>query len=1426
MARSKKQKDTTHKRVAKIAPPKSNIGKPVKKKKPPRAYNLALRFDRVTQTINRLEPGSYVYINSDDVITRVAVHRDGAYYTYAPDPDLERTRPSTNYNKVNSGDGVRTVPTPREGEKLFRTTRFITSLSSITASRVRSSSRESTLSFDEDSQSGEETTPPIRPVREKRSHSQVSKDPKSDDKGPPRNLPRIQESDDNESNADPSQRNSEEIVRVANVAAQIYREYGNRMSRKRKRGEAEEKEEAESGEMKRYKESIEQLQGLIDEYQESSGTMSSENRQALEDEIIALTDEIPRRIAEIEGPLPPGSDNEQEENDSSAGGSSRRTVGPFSASWGLGIVKDVVLNARRELSGQITNTRTRTTGPRSWRSNRTGSIFQGLNARLLRMQTPSAPSTRTRSAPNDPDPPGGDSDDPSDDENGNDGPNGDGDNDDPDENGDNDGQNNESLVPYSNSEETEPTGGVMMNMIQEQGLGARLMNEVTPNSNETIGQLNTVNITQSDNREDPVISGVDPTGSADGTIPTAEVPLQPGTYAVVPSNASTAPRSGRPNSSSVRSTDQWWENGNQETPVIKEEAISTPGETRIVPRGARSTPRDTISTPGRAISTPEETRMVRTRTRSIPSGSADNDIKREETQDLDNVPTVEQQLQDIRTMILELANQTRGDASHSDRLAAGAPARNDVSAPNGQVNASIGQVFSPSTAEGTRAVDETLTSDAIPPAANPATMSDQHRMQTGAMPSLGMNSTSANEVEQNNATVTQQATGNGQPSSQTQDSREQEATEQAESSHAAMEDSIEQQNQANAETLAEQGDTQSEGLTTRFLNWFRSRGRQEPGDVLDMSSEDSPMDVEQQDQGTQTETGTANEKKYFVKPRFALRDFTSRVMQIIREKDSEDDLARSEDERELYAHAWNTFLSQRLNAGEYDMSRQSTRNITSPNGTIQLATSRAAANQPDNLHWSFIWDQIHRQSYHFVTPRFVAMLVQSFGTNPTEERLNWLLTGNSNGDIGEIEFTEDELTKENNLYGEITKQGVVAKLLQTIEFPSTPVPSPDYQMERQPQDNSRGPHRETEGESELDRPGFINNIPDPRVSERGGKNVPNVVINTTLNPKFDPNIPEGPTNRRLIHDIRSDKHAGAHPIMRDLLQAEADRLLKNKQYHMYSPIHSQPTDRFLGAKNYRRLSIPFEDYMKQFSHLAVDPNDIETMHKWNKKAMIQYGEYMYAFATMDKMEKVVPQYDPSDPDGVRQEFMELQELMKEIKAYQLVSESRAERVHDSMATNRPVEQHLEDFYRRTQEDQERKLLGANSIVIATDTMDDEGGGDDDDDDMFFTPMSSPAPSTDPPSAPDVQSQQSSPPPRREEVSSEGLRSSFHPEPHEIQYGIRNRHRASNSERDRTNTSFRALNTGRVSRPTETPGNAAQTSHFDTLRNLYNAFSTR
>jgi len=277
-------------------------------------------------------------------------------------------------------------------------------------------------------------------------------------------------------------------------------------------------------------------------------------------------------------------------------------------------------------------------------------------------------------------------------------------------------------------------------------------------------------------------------------------------------------------------------------------------------------------------------------------------------------------------------------------------------------------------------------------------------------------------------------------------------------------------------------------------------------------------------------------------------------------------------------------------------------------------------------------------------------------------------------------------------------------------------------------------------------PHQVGGIPDPRSSQWGGQWEPNVIYVTTVNPKYVPGGDEPPY-------IRKPKHVpglGSKDNVVDKDRAQADQLFAGMvaQPH-YAPIHAGPVNTYWGARNYQNMSVGFEKYVGYISnalHVTAD-SAIENIFMWNLLMLYRWGRFLYAHLDMN-MPAMGMQGDPRlaryqlpvyyPKDGIRkvqQEFMELSELLKEVKLYQASATSRADREGSgagpskgtSGAMTNSMRKALEDFDNERSAQVAADGLNPNAVVVNV-----PGGGG-----ANPTPTPAPAPAPVPPPLPPI-----------------------------------------------------------------------------------------
>jgi hypothetical protein len=403
------------------------------------------------------------------------------------------------------------------------------------------------------------------------------------------------------------------------------------------------------------------------------------------------------------------------------------------------------------------------------------------------------------------------------------------------------------------------------------------------------------------------------------------------------------------------------------------------------------------------------------------------------------------------------------------------------------------------------------------------------------------------------------------------------------------------------------------------------------------------------------------------------------------------------------------------------------------------------------------------------------MYTAAMGYNDlTQAQINWFVTGNPDGDIGDVDFKDisfdSTAVNERARVGSLTfkdqvKRDIVHRALVHNTEPTTIPPNKSVSPSAGPTSGPKryrlvdGKLREVIGDTgtleETERrtisgiPSKVSNIPDPRYSERGGKQVKNIRIITVRNPDYKPDLPDGPDNKQFLHkgtDKNGNKEdpfieeevpdigAGAKEVQRDIERAEADRLHAALPFKLYAPIHAQACDRYLGVKNYSRLALDAEAYFKSYSQHPFGPKDYQQQYNWNSLVLRVYGPMLYAFVTDVEMQRTTPIFTMETPESVVLEYMELNELIDELKSYQMKSTDRANRVGDSGVGQTPIEKHLDDFFRDRDRTEQEKLDDANAVIISLPDLPPiaprpgDNSGQDDGGDI---PDNPPAPNVDP-----------------------------------------------------------------------------------------------
>jgi hypothetical protein len=451
---------------------------------------------------------------------------------------------------------------------------------------------------------------------------------------------------------------------------------------------------------------------------------------------------------------------------------------------------------------------------------------------------------------------------------------------------------------------------------------------------------------------------------------------------------------------------------------------------------------------------------------------------------------------------------------------------------------------------------------------------------------------------------------------------------------------------------------------------------------------------------------------------------------------------------------WREFSTVRTNQGVHDMERMPSRIITSSVGDVQLATKVQEDTSQDEKHfYNFMYWMMREKMDNMNGSVYWEDLFTYAGAmgynDMSEARINWLITGNPHGNTDEVQYEgmDYSLDMDSTAAG-LTPRieqlkivqpkdiDIVSRTIAGTPIPTSPVPgknmSPSAEgagIQRQYKIvdgkivalTDRTQSLEEIGKSVLGGiPNKVSNIPDPRFSERGGKQVPNVRIVTRRNPDWDPKKPDsrefissgdaapGPNDK--FQDVETpDVGAGSREIGAAIEKAEADRLTAALPFKLYAPIHPQACDRYLGEKNYARLALEPEKYFKSYTQQPFGATDVQQQFNWSTFVMTVYGPMLYAFVTDMNMQRTDPVFDMNTPAGVTFEFMELNELIGELERYQSKSADRSSRVGDSAVAQEPIEKHLHDFFESRDNEENDKMADANVVMIA---LPDQGTGDD------------------------------------------------------------------------------------------------------------------
>ena len=427
---------------------------------------------------------------------------------------------------------------------------------------------------------------------------------------------------------------------------------------------------------------------------------------------------------------------------------------------------------------------------------------------------------------------------------------------------------------------------------------------------------------------------------------------------------------------------------------------------------------------------------------------------------------------------------------------------------------------------------------------------------------------------------------------------------------------------------------------------------------------------------------------------------------------------------------WDEFKRGRVHAGVSEMMAMPTRLLRSDQSSIKNGQRlRTDIKEQDETFGYFMYWLLHDKldTSRLYTWRSFLGFAASMGYNDLSQAdINWMITGNpdgnqsSNTNFKSIEAPEgeDSLDVSLDIFGNTLTRSTLNHLhAQVIGNPEPQVqyPSRNTSPSASPIDHSIHP----DGSSFDDRknrrtfaglPNSVVNIPDPRVSKRGGQDVPNVRLVTKRNPKYDPIIQKKlkPGDPLIVPEFITEEvpdiGAGSKDIGAMIQAAQSDRLISSLPSKLYAPIHAQAVDRYLGAKNYQRLSLSLERYMKSYSQHPWGPTDFQDMFNWNTYTMALYGQMLYAFVTDIQMQRNSPVFDMSEPEGVGIEYMELNELIAELASFQQKSEDRGTRVDDANPSRNSIEDHLNNFYEGRDSLDKQKMAEGNAVIISTDDL--------------------------------------------------------------------------------------------------------------------------
>lgn len=447
---------------------------------------------------------------------------------------------------------------------------------------------------------------------------------------------------------------------------------------------------------------------------------------------------------------------------------------------------------------------------------------------------------------------------------------------------------------------------------------------------------------------------------------------------------------------------------------------------------------------------------------------------------------------------------------------------------------------------------------------------------------------------------------------------------------------------------------------------------------------------------------------------------------------SKDPVKTQRRRRELRSK-FETFKTIQVTEGVREMMQMPSILITSPHSTLRAASLvRPDITQEHSTMGTFLFWLLRQETDTLDAAhwdRFIEYTAATGMGELTPAQINFLITGNIEGNLSDsVKFNNPSYTAVNKplssgpqarsgkfLVGDIESLDAQIKGSPT---PTTQFPASNISPRSLPSDKSVHPDGSNAsqriGQKDLSGvPSMVHNIPDPRYSRRGGQLVPNLRYVTVKNKKYNP---KDPRSKQFITKAVDDVGAGSKDPEHDINIANADRLLKGKPQKLYAPIHAIASDRYLGSRNYQRLSIGIVKYLETYSKQGFTAKDTMKMYKWNQFAMRLYGPSLYAFSGIEP--RTTPVFSPRQSNGVKDEFMELNELITEVSRYQKASTDRADRVDGAGKDERPLEKSLTNFFDKKDVEDKQKLIDANAVVLSLPgggPVTPSGSGDDPDD---------------------------------------------------------------------------------------------------------------